>query len=103
MRLAVFKEFVGTSSFAALPASIVPDVATTDAAPAGGKPLKPEEADVVARNAKLFFKPDEEPEVEAAIATLSALGYTVEERYPATSPRPIAWPMKDRVILTYTR
>jgi len=101
MRLSVFKEFEGTSTFASLPSYIVPDIAMTDTVPAGAKPLKLEEQLVVQSNAKLFFTPDELSEVEAAIGALVALGYEVVERFPVTSPRPVEWPMKDRVILAY--
>eukprot|EP00760_Papus_ankaliazontas_P022638 PhM_4_TR18895/c0_g1_i1/m.20347 len=99
MKLAVFREFIGTSTFASLPPNIIADVHNSETVC-----KKEAETELVQRNAKLFFDPKTETaeDVEKAVASLEKLGYVVAERAPKTSARPKEWPMNDRIIFTFS-
>ncbi|EAN78532.1 uncharacterized protein TEOVI_000192500 [Trypanosoma equiperdum] len=100
MYLAVFQEFAHSKVLERIQSE---DICRVDVAPMPCSSAKSEEELAVVRaSAKLIIEdPEKENEeaVEAALATLGGLGFSITHRHPVTSA---GCPMRDRVILTYT-
>ena len=92
--LSVFQEFAATADKLAALQQVV---AVDKAAEANKLAKSPEERQMVAQNAKLFFEPElADADVDAVLAKLSPLGLAVVHRKPVTST---GFPMRGRVIL----
>nr|CCC94196.1 conserved hypothetical protein [Trypanosoma congolense IL3000] len=98
MYLGVFQEFSHPEVLALVEESVCRvDVASTPCSVAKSE----EELAAVRSNAKLIIEDAEvenKEKVEAALATLTNLGFRITHRYPVTSA---GCPMQDRVVLSY--